>query len=359
MRTILLNPGPVTLSPRVREALLREDLCHREPEFAALQDGLRRKLLAVYDLDPSVWAAVLLTGSGTAAVEAMVTSCVPREGRLLVAENGVYGERMSRIAEAYGIAVERARADWDAPVDVDGVTAALAGDRAITHVAAVHHETTTGRLNDLAPLARACASHDARLLLDGVSSFGAEDIAFDEWPVDACAATANKCLHGVPGTAFVIVRREALGVAAAARSVYLDLAAYLDKQDTQGTPFTQSVQTFYALDAALDEFFEAGGLDARGALFRTRMAAIRERLVALGVRPLLDEAACSSVLHAFELPAGHTYAALHDALKARGFVIYAGQGALSERVFRISAMGDITNDDLRRLFDALEDALSG
>ncbi|MCB1747400.1 MAG: 2-aminoethylphosphonate aminotransferase [Gammaproteobacteria bacterium] len=356
MRTILLNPGPVTLSARVRAALTGPDLCHREVEFLDLQDRLRRKLREVYARDDTTWGAVLLTGSGTAAVEAMVASCVPRDGRLLVVENGVYGERMRRIAAAHGIDCASVQAAWGEAIDLAGVRAAL-GTGGYSHVAVVHHETTTGRLNDLAPLADACREHGARLLLDTVSSFGAEAIDFDAWPIDACAATANKCLHGVPGTAFVIARRAALAALEQPRTVYLDLAEYLARQDGRGTPFTQSVQTFYALDAALDEFFEAGGWRARQALFRQRMAAIRAHLERLGVRPLLPAGESSCVLEAYELPAGRTYAELHAALKARGFVIYAGQGALSERVFRISAMGDIGADDLERLLAACGEIL--
>lgn len=357
MRTILLNPGPVTLSARVRDALAGPDLCHREAEFASLQDGLRRKLLAVYDLPASDWGTCLLTGSGTAAVEAMITSLVPRDARLLVAENGVYGERMSRIAATYGIATTRVAATWGAPIDLGAVAAALRATPH-THVAVVHHETTTGRLNDLAALAAVCRDSGARMLLDGVSSFGAEPIDFENFGVDACAATANKCLHGVPGTAFVMVRRAALAAAKVSRSVYFDLGEYLAKQDGHGTPFTQSVQTFYALDAALDEFFEAGGCRARQQLFQSRMASIRATLARLNVRALLPTDETSCVLHAFELPEGQNYTALHDALKARGFIIYAGQGALSERVFRISAMGDISADDLARLCRALEEVLA-
>ncbi|MEQ8661553.1 MAG: 2-aminoethylphosphonate aminotransferase [Gammaproteobacteria bacterium] len=355
MRTVLLNPGPVTLSERVRAALTQADLCHREPEFARLQDGLREKLLAVEGLSDATWAAVLLTGSGTAAVEAMLVSCVPADGRVLVVENGVYGERMQRICVAYGIAHERVSAPWGAAIDSADVAAALAANPC-THVAVVHHETTTGRLNDLAALAVVCRAAGARLLVDGVSSFGAEAIDFAGLGLDACAATANKCLHGVPGTAFVIVRRAALGMAPP-RTVYLDLADYLARQDAHGTPFTQSVQTFYALDAALDEFFEAGGRAARHALFSSRMARIRAHLATLGVHGLLAATACSCVLQAFALPEGHTYTTLHDALKARGFVIYAGQGALSAQVFRISMMGDIGADDLARLERAFEDVL--
>jgi 2-aminoethylphosphonate-pyruvate transaminase len=357
MRTILLNPGPVTLSARVRAALTGPDLCHREVEFATLQDGLRDKLLAVYTLPAAEWAATLLTGSGTAAVEAMITSMVPQGGRLLIVENGVYGERMSRIAETYGIATTRVRAAWGAALDLDAIAAALRS-APHSHVAVVHHETTTGRLNNLAPLAALCRAAGARLLLDGVSSFGAEHLEFDAWGIDACAATANKCLHGVPGTAFVILNRAALASAAVSRSVYFDLRDYVAKQDGHGTPFTQSVQTFYALDAALDEFFEAGGYLARQQLFQSRMAQVRNTLASLNVRALLPDAETSCVLHAFELPEGRSYPALHDALKARGFIIYAGQGALSERVFRISAMGDIGADDLARLCQALQDVLS-
>jgi len=353
MRWILLNPGPVTLSERVREALGRPDLCHREQEFAELQDALRDKLCAVYALDPTTWAAVLLTGSGTAAVEAMVTSCVPANGRLLVVENGVYGERMRRIAAAHAIDCRAVTQPWGARIDADAVREALAHG-GYTHVAIVHHETTTGRLNDLEAIGGLCDEFGARLLIDGVSSFGAEAIDFSASPIDACAATANKCLHGVPGTAFVIVRRAALAGNAPARTVYLELADYLAKQDARGTPFTQSVQTFYALDEALDEFFEAGGWTARQALFRQRMGRIRAHLEGLGVRGLLASAESSCVLQAFELPVGGSYAALHDALKAHGFIIYAGQGALSDRIFRISAMGEIADDDLDRLLAAFD-----
>lgn len=358
MRTILLNPGPVTLSEKVRQAMLGPDLCHRESEFALLQDGLRRKLLDVYGLPGSDWAALLLTGSGTAAVEAMIASLVPADGRLLIIENGVYGERMRRIATAYGIAAVPVSVAWGAAPDFDAISRAL-GDGACSHVAVVHHETTTGRLNDLARLAALCSASGTRLLVDGVSSFGAEEIDFDGWHIDACAATANKCLHGVPGTAFVVARRGAVAAAPAApRSVYLDLSEYLARQDGHGTPFTQSVQTFYALDAALDEFRVAGGRAARERLFRERMASIRATLQSLGVTPLLAETETSCVLHAFELPPGRLYADLHRELKARGFIIYAGQGALSERLFRISAMGDIGADDLARLLAAFEEVLA-
>ncbi|MDA0823483.1 MAG: 2-aminoethylphosphonate aminotransferase [Proteobacteria bacterium] len=356
MKTILLNPGPVTLSERVRQALLGDDLCHREVEFASLQSGIRNKLLDIYQLADTEWAATLMTGSGTAAVEAMVTSLVPATGKLLILENGVYGERMTRIAGRYGIRTVSLRNNWEAPIDYVAVGEALAADPEITHVAIVHHETTTGRLNDLAPLAMLCAQHKVFMLLDAVSSFGAEVIDFANWPIAAAAATANKCLHGVPGTCFVIVNRDALANAHP-RSVYLDLVAYIAAQDKAGTPFTQSVQTFYALNEALNELIEQGGVETRRQTYRSRMGRIRSLLTEIGVRPFLDDDEVSCVLHAYELPSTTNYIKLHDDLKAQGFVIYAGQGPYAEKIFRISMMGEIADSDVDRLGRALQAAL--
>ncbi len=360
MRMILLNPGPVTLSPRVRESMLGPDLCHREPEFAVLQGKIRRQLLEIHALDAAQWAAILLTGSGTAAVEAMVSSLVPSDGRLLVIENGVYGERISNIARRHGIATERVEHPWLTGLDLPRIEAALRASGPFTHVAVVHHETTSGRLNDLQQLATLCAAHGAELLLDAVSSFGAEEIDFTGWPLAAIAATANKCLHGVPGTAFVIARRSALASAGeTCRTIYLDLQAYLKNQDQQGTPFTQSVQTFYALSAALDELAQEGGWKTRRESYRNRMAKVRRHLLNLGISPLLAEGESSCVLNAFHLPAGLGYTALHDELKARGFIIYAGQSSLAQQIFRISTMGDLSEGDIQRLCSAFDEILEG
>lgn len=359
MRMILLNPGPVTLSAHVRAALAGPDLCHREPEFAALQGRIRQALLDVYALSPADWATVLLTGSGTAAVEAMLTSLVPTDGHLLVIENGVYGERMTDIARRHGIRHSRITHAWlEAPAP-SALEAALAGTPGVTHVAVVHHETTSGRLNNLSELAACCTRHGAELLIDGVSSFGAEEIDFERWPVAGVAATANKCLHGVPGTCFVMTRRESLARGAREpRTVYLDLHAYLRNQDAHGTPFTQSVQTFYALDAALDELRAEGGWRMRRQAYRARIGQVRDHLVDLGVAPLLPDEETSCVLHAFRIPEGLGYPGLHDVLKADGFIIYAGQSTLAQQIFRISTMGDITAEDLTRLRTSLTRALS-
>ena len=352
----LLNPGPVTLTDRVRTSLLQPDLCHREPEFFDLQDEARRRLLAVYGLDPAEWAAVLLTGSGTAAVESMVSSLVPADGRVLVVENGVYGERMTAIARCYGIPQDAVAGDWLQAPDPDALAARLDAGAGYTHVAVVHHETTTGRLTDLAAIGRVCRERGVRLLVDGVSSFGAEEIDTDD--VDAVAGTANKCLHGVPGVAFVVVRRSALA-RAVGRTYYLDLARAAHAQDERGTPFTPAVHALYALVEALREFDEDGGWRPRGARYRRFADRVAGCLRGIGVVPLLPEGVSSAVLRSYRLPPGVGYAALHDALKADGFVIYAGQGSLAAEIFRISTMGDLRPEDIEQLAAALTVALAG
>jgi 2-aminoethylphosphonate-pyruvate transaminase len=354
---ILLNPGPVTLSERVRRSLLNPDLCHREVEFFDLQDEIRARLLAVHDLDPAKWTAVLMTGSGTAAVDSMMASLPPQNARVLVLENGVYGERMAQMCARYGIAHERLTGGWREAPDA-AVVAERLGSGIFTHLAVVHHETTTGRLTDINALGRLCAAQGVQLLLDGVSSFGAEAIEFANGDsgesLTAVAATANKCLHGVPGVSFVITRRSALHTAAS-RTYYLDLARLAQLQDQRNTPFTPAVHVYYALREALREYHEQGGRRARFARYAALAEQVRAGLAQLGISALLAPAESSVVLRAYHLPHGIDYPGLHDALKAAGFVIYAGQGDLARTLFRIATMGEITAEDIRRMLECFKD----
>jgi 2-aminoethylphosphonate-pyruvate transaminase len=353
---ILLNPGPVNLSSGVREALMKSDICHREAEFALVQDTLRKKILAVYNLSSEHWASILLAGSGTAAVEAMLSSLIPKNGKILVIENGVYGERMTQICKVHDIACTTVKLIWGDQIDLSAVENSLDTERQITHLAVVHHETTTGRLNALQELNQLCQRRGVIPLVDGVSSFGAEAIDFDR--IGACAATSNKCIHGVPGVSFVIVRRELLSdTRDYKRSLYLDLNSYCRQQDAHSTPFTQPTHVYYALDQALTELSQAGGWRSRHRHYRTLAHQVRSGLAKLGIHPLLDSDASSVVLTAYYLPEKMDYKTLHDELKVQGFVIYAGQGRLEHNIFRISTMGEINPQDIERLLLAFRNIL--
>lgn len=354
---ILLNPGPVTLSPAVRQALQGDDLCHREPEFAALTLRICQKLQHVYPEAAANYQAVLLTASGSGGVEAMLSTFAPVNGCTLVLSNGVYGERMLAMLQAQGKPCLALSQRWGEAIDLSALAIELARQQ-ISHVAVVHHETTTGRLNELDAVAALCREKGVALLIDAVSSFGGEWLDFAGWQPLAVAATANKCLHGIPGVAFVLARQDALAQPSHATSLYLDLLRYYRDQRQGWSPFTQAVQGFMALDAALDELQMAGGWLARRQQYRQRSAAVAETLAQGGVSPLLAAELCSSMLRTYHLPPGMSYAYLHDQLKAAGFVIYAGQGSLAAEVFRIATMGEITAADLQALQQALRQILA-
>lgn len=352
---ILLNPGPVNISDRVRNALHKPDICHREEEFSRLQNSIREKLVQIYNLN-SHWAAVLLTGSGTAAVEAMLTSLIGLEDHVLILENGIYGERMTKICEIYKLPHKVQSHDWGEPINLELLTENIC--KGITKIALVHHETTTGRLNDLDEISDIAKKHNVPLLLDAVSSFGAEEIQFENWNISGCAATANKCLHGVPGISFSILRRDCINEPHQAKSLYLDLRSYLKQQDIGGTPFTQSVQVLYALDEALNEHADLGGWESRRNDYRLKMKLLNKSLKSLGIKTYLNSLDSSCVLSTYYLPKGKTYQELHDYLKHNGFVIYSGQGDLAAKVFRISLMGTVTKIDIERLIDLIRNFMN-
>jgi 2-aminoethylphosphonate-pyruvate transaminase len=287
----------------------------------------------------------------------MIAALVPKAGRLLTVENGVYGERIAQMCEQYAISHERLVGEWMQAPDLSAIAARLDGEVAFSHLAVVHHETTTGRLNDLAALGRLCRARGVHMLVDGVSSFGAEAIDFTDVSLAAVAATANKCLHGVPGAAFVIVRRSAVEQAAS-RGYYLDLKRLARLQDERGTPFTPAVHAYYALVEALREFADNGGREARHRHYAVLAEQVRGGLAALRIESVIAPEESSVVLRAYRLPPALTYPALHDAIKADGFVIYAGQGDLSKTLFRISTMGDLSATDMQRLLGCFARLLS-
>jgi 2-aminoethylphosphonate-pyruvate transaminase len=358
---VLLNPGPARTSQRVRQALLRGDLCHREPEFAAL---LLRLRTAVARAVAPEHETVLLTGSGTAAMEAALLSAV-RPGRsVLVVTNGSYGERFARIASAHGIVVHEVcppgdlLTRWTTPVDPAEVSAALAAHSDVDAVVCVQHETTTGLLNPVAEIGAVVARTDALFVIDAISATGNEELDLSTVDFDLAAGTANKGLHGLPGISFVLLSNKALDRGPTGRGHYLDLWTHLGPQRRGEVVFTPAVQVCYAFDEALAEYFEGGGQPARSALYRRRAELVRAGFARLGLQPVVAPEFRALSVSTLPLPEGVSYPALHDELKARGYVIYAGQGALAADHFRICTFGEIPWDRLRDLEGALDKSIA-
>lgn len=338
----LLNPGPVNTTERVRRAALRPDLCHREPEYDALMQGVRKKLLDVAGVSPDAYKSVLIAGSGTAALELGLSSIVHAGRKLLVVMNGVYGERIDKVAAVHGIERRQVTYAWGERPNLEEIDRALAEDPSIEVVALVHHETTTGLLNPVADVGALAKKHGKLFFLDSISAFGGEALDVAGCSIDFLACTANKCLHGLPGVAFLLLSRraEAHLEDIAPRSVYFDLKNYIACEDKGTIPFTPCVPGMYTLDAALDELLEETPKH-RIATYRARAAYLRKELTELGLELYLDPRFLSNTITTFKLPAGVSYDALHDALKLDGFVIYAGQGKLASQIFRIANMGAV------------------
>jgi 2-aminoethylphosphonate-pyruvate transaminase len=347
---ILLNPGPVNVSPRVTAALARGDLCHREPEAYALLARIRARLCEAFA--PAGFTAVLVSGSGTAALEMAVTSVLSPSGRLVVVANGVYGERVATMATAARLPHTVVAGEWTAPPDLAAVERAVTASD-VEAVAIVHHETTTGLLNPVADVAAMARRHGKLVLVDSISGLGGDTLEPDD--ADVIVGTANKCIQGLPGMAFVLVRTTVLERLAThpPRSLYLALPTYVNNP----MPFTPAVQAGYALDEALAELLEEG-VAARVARYARAAARLRAGFERLGLACILPAHLRSNSITALRFPTGRTYAELHDGLKARGFVVYEGQGRLAREVFRVANMGHLTTADFDRFLVSLGEVLA-
>lgn len=353
----MLNPGPVNVTDRVRNAMLRGDLCHRESEFSDLLGSIRRKLPEIFGLERE-YSATLISGSGTAALEMAVSSCLCPGKTMLVIQNGVYGERIGAIAEAYRLKKHVLNYRWGTPPRLEDIEAALAENQDIEVVAMVHHETTTGLINFLQPVGELAHRFQKRFLVDGISSLAGDEVDFARSHIDFFAGTANKCIQGIPGVSFVLVRNSEWPrlESIPKRSVYFDLHGYYKSQEQGGSPFTPAIPAHYALDEALNELREE---TAAGRILRYRSAAalLREGFSEMGLEFLIPEQYHSNSITAMKLPEGISYSYLHDHLKEKGFVIYAGQGGLSKEIFRVANMGDIREEEFKRFVKVLKECL--
>jgi 2-aminoethylphosphonate-pyruvate transaminase len=356
---ILLNPGPVNVSERVRQALSRPDICHRESEFYDLLNGIQQKLLTAFVPGAEAdYVAVILTGSGTAAVESAVLSCLPAGKRMLVLNNGVYGERISNMVGLHRLGVSELKWEWHVRPDPERVRLALRQHPEVHAVAMVHHETTTGLINPIREIAEVVDSQNRVFVVDSVSGLGGEAIDVAGSHIYMVAGTAGKCIQGFPGVSFVLLRKGFLERMRGypKRSWYLHMTHYIDDQGRGTVPFTPAVQIYYAFEEALDELLEEGVAN-RAQRYRLASTRIRERLGQLGVKAVLPADVQSNTITAFHLPPGLPYASLHDQLKSRGYVIYAGQGRLESKIFRIANMGALTQEHIEGFLSAFEQAL--
>ena len=355
----LLNPGPVNTTATVKSALVHPDVCHRDSVFSELMVSMTNRLRRIFRGTPH-HTVVTITGSGTAAMESALVSTVPLDRKVLIIDNGAFGVRLVEVATVHDMDIVHLRYEWGEQVRVEDVERALATYPEIAVVAMIHHETSVGLLNPVREIGTLCRRHDALLVVDAVSSLGAEDIDVVRDNVDVCYASANKCLHAVSGASFMCIaprvwpRIEHLNP----RSYYLDLRRYRRYMDELAqTPFTPAVSVYFALDAACAEFL-ADGHSARFDMYRERNRELRDGLTELGMPPFTQTGAESSSIVTCRLPEGIPYDALYDAVKARGIVLYGCKGVLAGEYLQIANMGHLAEGTIAQLLEVLREEIA-
>jgi 2-aminoethylphosphonate-pyruvate transaminase len=348
---LLLTPGPLSTSRSVRQAMQR-DSCTWDADYNTLVNDIRRRLVRLASRGDG-YTAVLMQGSGTFAVEATLGTAISPGGKLLVVNNGAYGRRMVDIADRLRIARTEVALPETEPADAGRVEAVLATDPAITHVALVHCETTTGLLNPAAEIGRVARRYGKVFVLDAMSSFGGIPFTAEEVGADYLVSSANKCIQGVPGFGFVVAARSDLERTAGwARSLSLDLYDQWREMEDKGGKwrFTSPTHAVRAFARALDELDAEGGVEARHHRYRANHQCLVRGMEAAGFRTLLPPRLQAPIITAFRYPdaPAFSFEAFYQGLKARRFVIYPGKVSVAP-TFRIGTIGHVFPDDIALL----------
>jgi len=355
---ILLTPGPLTTSLETKQAMLR-DWGSWDASFNAITGTICKDLVEVVN-GAGTHVCVPLQGSGTFSVEAALANLVPRDGKVLVPNNGAYCARIVKILKYLG----RAHSAIDIAEDKQATAAMVEGafkmDPAITHVAQVHCETGTGILNPLPEIAAACARHGKGLIVDAMSSLGAIEIDVKKYPIDAVVAASGKCIEGPPGMGFVIARQAVLEKSHGnSHSLAMDLHdQWTYMQKTTQWRFTPPTHVVAAFRAALDQFKAEGGQAARGARYRKNCETLIDGMAALGLRTFLPRELQAPVIVTFHAPSDPNYAfkAFYEKVKARGYVLYPGKLTQVE-TFRVGCIGAIDANEMRNVVSAVGEVL--
>jgi 2-aminoethylphosphonate-pyruvate transaminase len=355
----LLNPGPVNTTPGVKSALIHHDVCHRDTNFSELLVSLTGKLRRIFRGSPE-HSVCVITGSGTAAMECALASTVPRDRKILVIDNGAFGERLYEIARLHEMDVVHLRYAWGDQIDPADVERAFEENPDIAVVSMTHHETSVGLLNPIGAVGAICRRYDALFLVDAVSSLGSEDIDVVRDQIDICWASANKCLHAISGVGFLCVAPHAWAKIdrVKPRTYYLDLRRYRKYMDELAqTPFTPAVSNYFALDQACTEFL-ADGHASRFAMYRERNQRLRSGLAALGMASFTRTGRESHSVLTCCVPTGIAFEDLYERLKRRGFIVYACKDVLADRFMQVANMGDLPLERIDAFLVAVREVIA-
>ncbi len=354
----LFTPGPLTTSPTVKAAMLR-DLGSRDHEFMQGIKHIRQQLLEIAEAGPT-YEAVLMQGSGTFGIESVLSSVTPPDGKWLVIINGAYGQRIAHILETWHIPLHRLEFPENQHPPIAVIENILQTDSAITHVAVVHCETTTGIFNPIEDIGRVVKAHQKIYMVDAMSSFGAVPIRLADSDIDYLISSANKCIEGVPGFSFILARREALlATEGYARSVSLNLLAQWKGLEGNGQfRFTPPTHALLAFAQALEEHRAEGGVPGRAARYRQNYEILLAGMRELGFEEYLDPSLQGYIITSFRYPShpNFDFEQFYRLLSDKGLVIYPGKLSHAD-CFRIGSIGRLYADDMRLLVSAIQTTL--
>ena len=355
----LLTPGPLTTSLSVKHAMLR-DWGSRDKAFIAITATIRERLVQLVGGEDS-HVCVPVQGSGTFAVEATFGTLIPKDGKVLVLVNGAYGRRIGQILSRLDRAYLLHETPEDVPCNVQKLNDSLEGDTEITHVAVVHCETTSGLLNPVKEIATVVKKHGRRLLIDSMSAFGAIPINVDDCPFDALMASANKCLEGVPGMAYAIIRTTSLQEAEGnCHSLSLDLheqwKGFLKNGQWRFSPPTHVLAAF---EQALIEHEEEGGVEGRGARYRENCDILMQGMMEMGFKPFLPPDLQAPIILTFYSPADEKFdfETFYQALGEDGYLIYPGK-LTQKSSFRIGCIGQVAPAQMHGVLNTIRTTLN-
>lgn len=375
-RNILLNPGPATTSNTVKNAQIVPDICPREEEFGQIMEFVSKELTDFVGSN-NQYTTVLFGGSGTAAVEAIISSVVNDEN-ILIINNGAYGERMCQMAEIYKLnyiefkcspvdgidftkleeVIRQHNEDISEKIEIYNIKDGIISNRnRISTIALVHHETTTGILNDIGRVGEFCDKYKIDMIVDAMSSFAGIPINMQKMNIKYLASSSNKCIQGMPGISFVIANKESLEKTKniKPRNLYLNLyEQYSYFKNNYQMRFTPPVQVLYALKQAIIETKEET-VEKRNERYRECCRILLDGLNKIGLKTLIEEEKSSMLLTSIIEPKNEYYSfkSLHDYLYSKGFTVYPGKVGI-ENTFRIANIGEIFPSDIEKLIEALE-----
>ncbi len=354
-KQMLFSPGPVMTRDNVRASLMHYDICHRSKEFEAMYAGLQQKILKIFNADDT-YKAVVVSGSGTAANETVLSSIFNDGEKALLIRNGEFGNRLKQILDQYKIPYVDCSFDWGKPVDVDAVEKALAENPDVKVICMVFHETSSGMINPVPEIGRLADKYGKMYSVDCVSAAAGQNIDVAENHITFATSVGGKCVGAYPGSAYVCFKEDVAKTLTPemGKNVYLNLARHYQKAvDCNQTPNTPNVTLFWALDKAMENILTEG-LDKQIARYRECAGILRKGMKDLGLRMLLPEEQMSNTVTSVFLPEGKDLEAFLAAMEADGYTVYAGKGVFYEQnMFQVANMGEIYPEDCKKFLEVL------